>query len=523
MPEFNTPVDIANRALQRVGAKLMGSSGFSENSKEASQTSFCYGKLRRAELQRNVWTKATRKACLRPINPQTAILQPTAWSNTVTYFLGSIVSDSAGTLWESTVRNNLNNQPGVSLSSWEPYFGPMTAEPFQSSAFFSDITETGIVSAFSNSTTFALAYYKSELTYTIKGDGTFNVYKSLVDGNGVHPALPNQWSVDTIYKTDDVVNVYPNWAVGTSYSKGQTVLYTDGNAYSSLINGNIGNIPPSSPTDWALMPTLTLMSEINPNTLTSPIQFVPSVTPIDEWNILNTYDLGDFVMWNAAIYLSLAAGNTGNYPSGSDWVQCTGGTLYQSLVDFNQGNTPASSGSQWTTTFTLGGGNSLWIQIGGSAFPNGVNIAAFQLTYPVGSGPVSQSWSKNAYYLPGGYLRRAPQDPSAGRTSWLGAPGNLNEQDWVIENNFLVSWDSFPIILRFVADVQNVQEFPDLFCEMLSCSIALEICEPLTQSTAKKQVAAQEYKMRRTEAISQNGIEVGAQEPPLDDFIATRI
>lgn len=522
MPEFNTPVDIGNRALQRVGARLMGSSGFNENSKEASQVSFCYGKLRQAELQRNVWTFATERTALRPVNPKTAILQPTLWSSTVTYFLGSVVADALGTLWESTQRDNLGNQPGVSLSAWKPYFGPMTAEPFQSSAFFAATTNSGISSSFLTITN-AIAYYIAELVYTIKGDGTFNVYKSLVDGNGVHPALPNQWSVDNEYKTDDVVNVYPNWSSVTTYSQGQTVLYTDGNTYSSLINSNTDNIPPNSPTDWALMPTLTLVNQFNPQATSTNPQFIPGTTPIAEWNIFATYGLGSFVMWNASIYVSLVSTNTGNFPSTANWAQCTGGTLYQSLVDFNLGNTPASSASQWTTTFTLGGGNPLWIQIGGSAFPNGVGIAAFQLTYPAGSGPVNQSFTKNAYHLPSGYLRKAAQDPSAGRSSWLGAPGNLNERDWVIEDKFLVTTDSAPIVFRFVADKQNVQEFKPLFCEMLSCSIALEICEPLTQSTAKKQVAAQEYKMRRTEAISQDGIETGSEEPPLDDFIATRI
>jgi hypothetical protein len=41
------------------------------------------------------------------------------------------------------------------------------------------------------------------------------------------------------------------------------------------------------------------------------------------------------------------------------------------------------------------------------------------------------------------------------------------------------------ILLRFVADVQDVPRMKTMFCEGLAARIAIEICEPLTQSTAK--------------------------------------
>ena len=60
MSRFLTPVDIANRALQHLGAKRINTTyGFTEDSRNASEIASCYDKLRRAELQRNVWTKAT--------------------------------------------------------------------------------------------------------------------------------------------------------------------------------------------------------------------------------------------------------------------------------------------------------------------------------------------------------------------------------------------------------------------------------------------------------------------------------
>src|SRR5258705_11905318 len=107
MAEFNTPTDVGNRALQHCGAELMDAVlGFTEVSKAARQVSFVYGKLRRAELERNVWTFATRRTALRAIDATTMLLNPSLWVPTVTYFPGSTFSDGLGTLWGPPVANH---------------------------------------------------------------------------------------------------------------------------------------------------------------------------------------------------------------------------------------------------------------------------------------------------------------------------------------------------------------------------------------------------------------------------------
>src|SRR5262245_60082133 len=131
--EFRSPVDIANRALQHCGAEMIDQTlGFAENSKNARQTSFVYGKLRVAELRRNVWTFATRKAPIRSIDTNTLLLAPALWVSNTTYFIGSIVTDQNGTIWVSRLPNNLGNDPLLTLA-WEPYFGPMTVMLYDSS------------------------------------------------------------------------------------------------------------------------------------------------------------------------------------------------------------------------------------------------------------------------------------------------------------------------------------------------------------------------------------------------------
>ena len=554
MPEFVLPVDIANRALQRVGSGMISTTlGFSENSKRAIQVSACYGKLRRAELRRNIWTFATRRTALRALDTNTLMLAPSLWSSVVTYFVGSIITDANGTYWQSVIPNNLNNQPGQIFTAWVPYFGPLNVSIYDSSA----------------------NYFSGELVYTAAGDGSYNVFASLANGNVLHPALPNQWGVDTTYFRDNVVQEFPAWSSGTTYSAGQGILYTDGNVYASLVGSNTNHIPPSSGSYWAMMPTLTLTTQQVPSSsFTSPPPI--NTTPIAEWNIEQGYSLGSFVIFNAKTYVALLSSNTGNFPNAAGstyWAQITNGTLWQSLIDLNLGNDPkntaaawsavttytvgqvvaASDGynytataaggnlnqnpasglsptywtqggyTAWTSTFTAGGGNSQWMQIGGAAFPSGVGMSGFNITYPIGCGPVSDASTRNVYRLPANYLRKAPQDPKAGVFSWLGAPGNRQADDWTFEGNYLTTLDGGPIVLRFIADVQNVVDFDDMFCEALSCRIALEVCEPLTQSSAKVAMVGKEYEKFMGEALLVGGIEAGVEEPPLEDFIACRV
>jgi hypothetical protein len=61
-----------------------------------------------------------------------------------------------------------------------------------------------------------------------------------------------------------------------------------------------------------------------------------------------------------------------------------------------------------------------------------------------------------------------------------------------------------------------------MFKEGLAARIAVAICEPLTQSTAKIQSIRTSYKEYMGEARLRNAIEVGAEEPPMDDYLSTR-
>jgi len=94
--------------------------------------------------------------------------------------------------------------------------------------------------------------------------------------------------------------------------------------------------------------------------------------------------------------------------------------------------------------------------------------------------------------------------------------------DWNYEGNFIVTSDSSPIVYRFIADIVKVSVMDDLFCDGLSLRMALDGCETITQSEAKLASVAQKYKEFMTKAKTINGIDIGAVEPPEDEYLTVR-
>lgn len=517
---FTNSVDIANRACQHCGVTRI--QDLNEDSLQAGEIAFVYDKLRRAELRRNVWRFAIKRAALRPIGIGTCIIVPPLWAATITYGLGALVGSSSGAIWQSQIQDNLNNQLDGS-PAWDKYCGPMTVTPYDTSG------TTG--------------YFAGELVYETPGDGTYTVYMSTQGGNAQDPRAPSPWLSSVQYALDQIVLYYASWAVGTTYAAGAVVSYQSID-YISLVAGNVGNVPATANTKWAVVPTA----------------LAPAY-----YNSATTYAIGAFVTYLGANYVCIAI-STGNLPTNTAfWAAQAAGTTYASLIDFNLNNDPSlapaswintasySIGNQvaasnrliytslintnvgidpttdngtnwtntgvltpWTTTDPFGNANILWIQLN-------VAIQDLNIVYPIGAGPANQSETRNVFRLPANFLRQAPQDPKAGSVSFLGAPTGLMYDDWNLEGNYITSRQAQPILLRFVADLVDVAKFDDMFCELLGARIALEVVERLTNSDAKLAGIGQAYTKFGTEARTVNGIETGSAEPPEDEYISCRV
>lgn len=536
MGRFHNPIDICNRALQHCGAERIDPTlGFAEDSKRAAECEAVYDKLRRAELRRNNWRFAIRRTVLRPINtsiiqgpgfptpigPQTPtmFLAPALWSSSVTYFPGAIVQDETGMVWINKVPDNKGNDP-LNSSVWEQYFGPLTVQPFNPQD----------------------SYFAGELVYNTIGDGVFRTYLSMQNGNTDVPTVPTPWGSTNFYFADQIVIFYPAWSSGTTYAAGVGVSYL-GSYYVSLVGGNLNHTPSTDTARWA------------------------PIASINEWDSTVSYALGNSVDYGGIQYVSIVSPNLNLIPlsNPSSWAPITGGTLYLSKIDANMNNEPDLSPLLWQASTTYAAGNTVsgsdginytsvgngnigndpttdggtnwtstgvltpWTSsfVGGSSatryLPLTAALSDSAIFYPVGTGPSTQAGTRNVFRLPANYLKKAPQDPRAGSTSFLGAPGALPYDDWELEGNYVVSNDNGPIMFRFVADFVDVTQMDDMFCEGLGYRIALAVCEPLTQSTQKKQAIASEYQKFMGEARLINAIETGPEEPALDDYLACRI
>lgn len=176
--------------------------------------------------------------------------------------------------------------------------------------------------------------------------------------------------------------------------------------------------------------------------------------------------------------------------------------VYISLQNNSTGQTPATSPTYWQ--------------------PIAGTLSTISFIYPIGAGPSSNTQTRNVYMLPYGCMRDAPQDPKAGSILGLGAPSNLPYNDWLFESNYFTSTTVGPIAFRFVADIQNPAAWDAMFVNGFACALALEVCEPITQSTAKMGQIGNAYLKFMSEARMVNGIQQGAVEQPLDSYIACR-
>jgi hypothetical protein len=250
---------------------------------------------------------------------------------------------------------------------------------------------------------------------------------------------------------------------------------------------------------------------------TTTQSFVP-----DAWDVGTTYAAGAIVSYGDTIWSSTIGTNLANTPGTTGWQVYFGtllvepfsvGTVYYA-GDLASVTTTAYISLISSNTDTPPTTN--WLAVSGTLSP-------FSLLYPIGSGPSSQTATRNVYQLPNGYLREAPQDPKAGSTSFLGAPSGRMYDDWTFEGNYFTSRQSQPIVFRFVADVEDVTLMDDMFCEGLGCSLALACVERTTQSVSKFGAIAKDYGRIMGEARTVNGIETGPTEPPEDDYITARI
>lgn len=215
--DYRAPVDIGNRALTHCGARRITS--LADSNDRASEVAFVYDKLRTAELRRNVWTFATRKAFLRQVVTTTMLVTFPAYSSVVSYPKFFPVTSDAGRIYQaqSLLAIGVEIDDNTAGSQWTRYFGTDVAFVYDADTSWS----------------------RGELVYD---PDTGDVYLSLTDDSDADPTAGP-----------------PAWDATITYRKGDTVTQ-GGSDYQSDADLNLNNTP--GVTGWTLLSTVTAAGQL---------------------------------------------------------------------------------------------------------------------------------------------------------------------------------------------------------------------------------------------------------------------
>ncbi|MGH3512557.1 MAG: hypothetical protein ACRDRB_09785 [Pseudonocardiaceae bacterium] len=397
---YTVPLDIYNRALQNCGRKRIWNT---DEPSDAKEINACYDSLRLDELERNLWTFATRRVILRPIGIDSVVWSKPLWVSGANYSVGAVVA-------------------------YTPVGGPYS----------------GVL------TDWKLGAAKTGATTPPDLDGDWHVYTGA--------AVIDLYDRTVPYQAGEVVLVPAAYDALVTYSINH-VVNDGGSWYVSLIDGNTGNTPSASAADWVLWTGIGRgRGDFGMTATKSPIPLIYPGT--------------------VSVYISLYNGNADN-----------------------------------PTNATVN-----WLSVGGT-------IGPFVPLWPVGAGPAHDIATSNAYRLPQGFLRQAPTNPREGARAFLGANSGSSPEDYVIEGKYLVTQATGPLMLRFVADVIDVDEFHSMFAEGLAARIANEVGPSLIEDKRLVPMMgriAREYTRKISQARAVNAIEVGSVTLPENRYVTVR-
>jgi hypothetical protein len=95
--------------------------------------------------------------------------------------------------------------------------------------------------------------------------------------------------------------------------------------------------------------------------------------------------------------------------------------------------------------------------------------------------------------------------------------------DWVVEGGKLLTNWAAPLNLRYTSDVDDETKWDPAFYDAMAVSLAIDLCETMTNSTSKKATLDEEYKAAVNRAKKANAFEQLAQVAPDPSFITVRL
>lgn len=126
------------------------------------------------------------------------------------------------------------------------------------------------------------------------------------------------------------------------------------------------------------------------------------------------------------------------------------------------------------------------------------------------------------YQLPSDYLRLLQVNDVYPGPS-LEDYRNSSVAEYVVEGRKILTNLSAPLKIRYCSRVEGTTQWDATFVEAFACRLASEMCEDLTQSNTKRELANAEYKQAIIAAIKADGIEQPPQDLPDDGWVLSRL
>jgi hypothetical protein len=249
-----------------------------------------------------------------------------------------------------------------------------------------------------------------------------------------------------------------------------------------------------------------------------------------DYSAIGTYAAGAVVQDSyGEWWVSKIGGNLGTSPAaGTIWAHYSGVDYmlaWDAGVNYFTGELVQGSDTFVYMSLIGQAGNDPTLDIGINWLLVNGTVAPLTFLYPIGTGPATDLSTHNVFRLPHGFLRKAPTNPKSDLSTWLGAPSGNFPEDWVFEDDYIVSFRHDPMLLRYVQNIVDVPLMSPEFCEILAARIAEE-CAPILATADVLPLILQstraQYKDERHEAIRINGIELAPVELDLDSYITCR-
>lgn len=126
------------------------------------------------------------------------------------------------------------------------------------------------------------------------------------------------------------------------------------------------------------------------------------------------------------------------------------------------------------------------------------------------------------YQLPSGCLRILQVNDIYPGVS-LSDYRSMDEAEWRVEGRKILTDIGAPLKIRYIARVEDTGQWDAAFTEAFACRLAAEVCERLTQSNTKRELAWGEYKNAIRAALTADAIEAAPEPIPDTEWVLARL